>query len=34
VPALSHIALRVDLHWLDSLFDDWVVREVEIEDNL
>lgn len=34
VPALTDIALRVDLHWFDSLLDNWVIREVEIEDNL
>jgi len=34
VAALTHIALRVDLHWLDSLLDNWVIREIEIEDNL
>ena len=34
VASLTDIALGVDLHWLDSLFNDRVVREVEVQNNL
>jgi hypothetical protein len=33
VATLTHIALGVNLHWLDPLLNDWVVGQIEVEDN-
>ena len=34
VSSLPNIALRVNLHWLNPLFNDRIVRQIEIQDDL